>query len=73
MTLSWPPCLCQALLWAFAITNLFLVKLLRPKWWWLMVFVFQGMLLGLLASFVYYNNKKRKAEINSVVRGRGDV
>jgi hypothetical protein len=31
-------------------------------------FLPQGTLLGLLTSYVYYHNKKRKAEINSVVR-----
>eukprot|EP00983_Pelagomonas_calceolata_P004316 140398-Pelagomonas_calceolata.AAC.1 len=56
------------LLWSFAISNLFMVKILKPKPWWLAVFVFQGMVLGLGASFWYYFNKKRKAEICGVVR-----
>lgn len=58
----------QFLLWAFAIVNLFMVKILKPKPWWLAVFVSQGMLLGLTASAWYYRNLRRKAEICGVVR-----
>eukprot|EP00200_Dunaliella_tertiolecta_P001773 CAMPEP_0202346946 /NCGR_PEP_ID=MMETSP1126-20121109/5518_1 /ASSEMBLY_ACC=CAM_ASM_000457 /TAXON_ID=3047 /ORGANISM="Dunaliella tertiolecta, Strain CCMP1320" /LENGTH=747 /DNA_ID=CAMNT_0048938425 /DNA_START=160 /DNA_END=2400 /DNA_ORIENTATION=+ len=61
------PYLMQFLLWSFAISNLFMVKILKPKPWWLAVFVFQGMVLGLGASFWYYFNKKRKAEICGVL------
>lgn len=59
--------LTQAVLIAFAVTNLFLVKILNPKPWWLLFFIIQGAALGLLLSFVYYYNIKRKAEINNVV------
>ncbi|KAF5826767.1 hypothetical protein DUNSADRAFT_2081 [Dunaliella salina] len=57
----------QFLLWAFAIVNLFMVKILKPKPWWLAVFVSQGMLLGLAASAWYYRNLRRKAEICGVL------
>jgi hypothetical protein len=59
----------QGLFFSFLGFQLLLVKLFKPSPYWLMVFGFWGLLIGLAMSYLFYANKKRKAEACEVVSG----
>lgn len=60
----------QALFFSFLGFQLLLVKLIRPEPYWLLIFGLWGVLLGLGISYLFYANKKRKAEACEVVSER---
>uniref|UniRef100_A0A7S0RQP9 C2 domain-containing protein n=1 Tax=Chlamydomonas leiostraca TaxID=1034604 RepID=A0A7S0RQP9_9CHLO len=56
-----------ALFFSFLGFQLLLVKLFKPSPYWMMVFAFWGVLFGLGLSYLFYANKKRKAEACEVM------
>lgn len=59
----------QGLFYAFLMSQLLLIKLIKPSPYWLVVFTLWGLVLGLAASALYFMNRKRKVEANEVVSG----
>lgn len=57
----------QGLFFTFLGFQLLLIKLLRPSPWWLLIFTLYGLMFGLGYSFLFYYNKKRKAEACEVL------
>ncbi len=57
----------QALFFLFLGFQLLLIKLLRPSPWWLLWYSLVGFGVGLGLSFLFYYNRKKKAESCEVV------